>query len=103
MQKSQLNQQELLYQAIFDAMADGILIKDVSTDLVVESNQSAAKMHGYSHEEFIHCPLTQFVHPDHHQLLTLYNETLQAGSTFQAVLVHVRKDGTTFNAEWRGT
>lgn len=103
MKKSQLNQKESLYQTIFDAMTDGIIIKDVSTDLVVQSNQSAAKMHGYTPEEFIGFPLTKFIHSDNHHLLTLYAETVQAGDVFEALVVHVRQDGSVFNAEWRGT
>jgi PAS domain S-box-containing protein len=103
MKKSQLNQQESLYQTIFDAMTDGIIIKDTSTDLVVEANQSAAKMHGYTHAEFIGSPLTRFIHSDSHHLLTLCAETLQAGNTFEAFVAHVRQDGSLFNAEWRGT
>ncbi|HXD10910.1 MAG TPA: PAS domain S-box protein [Anaerolineales bacterium] len=103
MKKSQLNQHESLYQTIFDAMADGIIIKDASTDLIVRSNPSVAKMHGYTHEEFIGSPLTKFIHSDDHHLLALYAETVQAGRTFEALVVHVRQDGSLFNAEWRGT
>ena len=103
MKKSQLNPQESLYQTIFDAMADGIIIKDLSTDLIVQSNQTAAKMHGYSHAEFIGSPLTKFIHSDNQHLLSLYAETIQAGNTFEALVVHVKQDGSLFNAEWRGT
>jgi len=103
MKKSQLNEKESLYQTIFDTMADGIIIQDASTDLVVQSNLSAAKMHGYTREEFIGFPLARFVHPTNHHLLTLYAETVQAGNIFEVLAVHVRQDGSLFNAEWRGT
>lgn len=103
MKKSQLDQQESLYQTIFDAMADGIIIVAASTDLVMESNQSAAKMHGYTREEFIGSPLTRFIHADNRHLLTLCADTVEAGNTFEALVAHVRQDGSLFNAEWRGT
>jgi PAS domain S-box-containing protein len=103
MKKSQLNQKESLYQTIFDAMADGIIIQDASTGMVVQSNPSAARMHGYTREEFIGIPFTRFIHPDSHHLLTLYAETVQAGNIFKVLAVHVRQDGSSFNAEWRGT
>jgi len=103
MKKSQLNEKESLYQTIFDTMADGIIIQDASTDLVVQSNLSAAKMHGYTREEFIGFPLAKFVHPNNHGLLTLYAETVQAGNIFEVLAVHVRQDGSLFNAEWHGT
>jgi PAS domain S-box-containing protein len=103
MKKSQPDQQAYLYQTIFDAMADGIIIKDVSTDLIVQSNQSAAKMHGCTQAEFIGSPLTRFIHPDSQRLLPLCAEIVQAGRTFEALVEHVRQDGSTFNTEWRCT
>jgi PAS domain S-box-containing protein len=103
MKKSQQNQKEMLYQTAFDAMADGIIIEDVSTGLVVQSNQSAAKMHGYTCEEFIGFPFTRYIHPDHHHLFTPYAETVQAGNIFEVLAVHVRQDGSLFNVQWRGT
>jgi PAS domain S-box-containing protein len=103
MKKSQLKQEKSLYQTIYDAMADGIIIQDALTGLVVQSNQSAATMHGYTREEFIGSSFTKFIHPDNHHLLTLYAETVQAGTIFEVLAVHVRQDGSLFNAEWRGT
>jgi len=103
MKKSQRNQKESLYQTIFDALADGIIIQDASTGLVVESNPSAAKMHGYTREEFTGIPFTKFVHPDSHHLLTIHAETVEAGNLFEVLAIDMRKDGSSFNAEWRGT
>jgi PAS domain S-box-containing protein len=102
MKKSQRNQKESLYQTIFDAMADGIIIQDASTGLVVQANQAAAKMHGYTCDEFIGTPFTRYIHPDSHHLLTPYAETVQAGNIFETLAVHVKQDGSSFNAEWRG-
>lgn len=102
MKKSQRNQKESLYQTIFDAMADGVIIQDASTGLVVQSNPSAAKMHGYTREEFVGIPLAKFIHPESQHLLTLYAETVQAGNIFEVLAVHMRQDGSSFNAEWRG-
>lgn len=103
MKKSQRNQKESLYQTIFDAMADGVIIQDASTGLVVQSNPSVAKMHGYTCEEFVGIPLAKFIHPESQHLLTLYAETVQAGNIFEVLAVHMRQDGSSFNAEWRGT
>ena len=103
MKKSQLNQKESLYQTIFDALADGIIVQGVSTGLVVQSNPAAAKMHGYTREEFIGMPFTKFIHPDSHHLLTTHAETVQAGNLFEVLVIDMRKDGSSFSAEWRGT
>jgi len=103
MKKSQRNQKESLYQTTFDALADGIIIQDASTGLVMHANQSAVKMHGYAREEFVGFPFTKFIHPSNHHLLTRYAETVQAGNIFEILAVHVRQDGSLFNAEWRGT
>ena len=102
MKKSRLVQNESLYQTIFDEMTDGVIVQDASTSLVVQSNLAAARMHGYALEEFISFPFSKFIHPNDHHLIARYSETVQAGNIFEVLAVHVRQDGSLFNAEWRG-
>ena len=102
MKKRQLSQKEALYQTIFDVMTDGVIIQDVSTGMMMESNPSAAKMHGYTREEFLGIPLSKFIHPDSYNLLFAHAETVQVGDPFEVLAIDMRKDGSSFNAEWRG-
>ena len=98
-----LRAQDALYRHIFDTVADGLIVSDLSTGLVVEANRAAAEMHGYSREEFIGLDATAFIHRENHYLLTQYAEAIEAGKPFETLAIHLRRDGSSFNVEWRGT
>jgi PAS domain S-box-containing protein len=53
-----------LYQDIFAAIPDGVIIQDSETGRVLDANPAAGSMHGYSREDFIGLTPTHFVHPD---------------------------------------
>ena len=105
MQQSQTNQKEKewQYRSIFDAAADGLIINDLETGLVVEANPAACLMHGFTLQEFIGLPLSGFVHPDSQHAFAEYIRAFQADGEFDTRILHVRKDGSTFYAEWRGS
>ncbi len=91
------------YQNIFEAASDGLILFDWETGLVVEANPAGAGMHGYTCAEFIGLHRTIFTHPDSHPLFTEYLQTGQPGGIFEALTVHLRRDGSPFYVEVRGT
>jgi PAS domain S-box-containing protein len=95
--------QERDYRSIFEATGDGLIVHDVETGRVVEANPAAGAMHGYAREEFIGLHPTTFIHPDGQPLFSEYVQTVQSGGAFQPLMVHVRRDGSLFYVEWRGT
>ncbi|HLF27711.1 MAG TPA: PAS domain S-box protein [Anaerolineae bacterium] len=101
--ESQAEEKELPDRSIFEAVSDGLIINDVETGLVVEANPAAGAMHGYAREEFIGLHPTAYLHPDSHHLFTEYVQTIQSGGVFEAVVSHVRRDGSPFYVEVRGT
>jgi len=105
MQKSEPDQREReqQYRSIFAAVVDGLIVHDLETGLVVEANPAACLIHGYTREKFIGLLLTSIIHPDSQQLLHEDIQALHSNDLFQARLLHVRQDGSTFYAEWRGT
>ena len=103
MKKNQTNQNSLIYQDVLDAMPDGLIINEISTGLVLEVNQTMADLHGYTREECIGLHFTDFVHPQNHPLWNQYIESVQTGSVFKALALHLRRDGSSFYVEWRGT
>jgi len=103
MKKNQNNQNSPLNQAIFDSMQDGLIIHEISTGLVVNLNKTMADMHGYSLEECVGQHCYNFVHPQDHHLWDLYLHTTEAGRVFNALVLHQKRDGSTFYGEWRGT
>jgi PAS domain S-box-containing protein len=91
------------YQSIFESASDGLIVHDVETGRVVEANPAAGAMHGCTREEFIALHLTTFIHPDSRPLFSEYVQAVQSGGVFQPLMVHVRRDGSSFYVEWRGT
>jgi PAS domain S-box-containing protein len=90
------------YRNIFDSANDGFIIHDLESGRVVEVNPAACRMHGYTHEEFIGLELTGFIHPDSQHVFSEYIHAFQAGGVFDTRTLQLRRDGSTFFAEWRG-
>lgn len=90
------------YQCIFETISEGLILHDAVSLLVVAANPAAAAMHGYTREAFIGLHPTTFMHPDSHQLLSDYVQAVQAGGRFEALAVHIRRDGSPFYVEVRG-
>ena len=42
-----------IYRRLFEAAADGLILQDLETGLVVEANPAAYVLYGYAREEFI--------------------------------------------------
>ncbi|MBN1581097.1 MAG: PAS domain S-box protein, partial [Anaerolineae bacterium] len=95
--------EEQTYRDIFESVSDGLIVHNVETGHVVEANPTAGAMHGYARQELIGLPLTTCIHPDSQALFSEYVQALQSGGVFQPLLVHVRRDGSPFYVEWRGT
>src|SRR3990172_9480127 len=92
-----------LYRSLFEAASDGLIINDVETGLVLDANPAAGAMHGYAREEFIGLHPTAFTHPDSHHMFSESVQAAQSGGVFEALAVHVRRDGSPFYVEVRGT
>lgn len=105
MQKSKQEQRERewQYRSIFDSATDGLIVHDLETGIVVEANPAACLMHGYTREEFIGIPLTGFIHHDSQHEFSEYIRAFQSDGVFDTRILHIRKDGSEFFAEWRGT
>jgi PAS domain S-box-containing protein len=95
--------EERTYQSIFEAASDGLIVHELETGRVVAANPAAAAMHGYAHDEFAGRQLATFVHPDSQPLFSECVQVVQSGHVCQPLMVHVRRDGSLFYVEWRGT
>ncbi|MGE5072251.1 MAG: histidine kinase [Anaerolineae bacterium] len=91
------------YLQLFEAAADGFLLCDVATGAIVEANPAACRMHGFSPGELRQVPVAQLIEPGAQEEFAERSRGLQSGHTLELVLRHVRRDGSAFQAEWRGT
>ncbi|MCD4847459.1 MAG: PAS domain S-box protein, partial [Candidatus Aegiribacteria sp.] len=90
------------YRRIFEASNDAFLIFDLK-GVVREANPAACKMYGYPYEEMIGLSGKDFVHPDYQYLFKQFVKETPSGKPFSAESVEIRKDGSTFNIEVRGS
>lgn len=91
------------YRSIFDAASAGLIVTDLETGVVVEANPAACAMHGYTREEFVGLQPPAFIHPDSQPMFRNYIRAFRSGAVFDTQVLHVRRDGSTLHAEWRGT
>ena len=89
------------YRNIFEAASDGLIIYDIGLDSVVEANPAACEMHGYTRQEFIGLNPAVFMLPESHALFREQVRSAESDSVFESLIVHVRRDGSTFYVEVR--
>jgi PAS domain S-box-containing protein len=99
---SQLTSEEE-YRNIFETASDGVLITDLETGIVLAANPAAAEMYGYNREEFIGLLPAAFIHPGSQNVFRNYLRAFRSGVVLDTRVLHVRRDGSTFHAELRGT
>lgn len=92
-----------LYKDIFDVAADGLIVNDLESGLVVMANPAACAMHGYTHAEFIGLALIACIHSDSQFVFSESIQVFQPDGVFDIQTLDVCRDGSTFYAVWRGT
>jgi PAS domain S-box-containing protein len=92
-----------LYRGVFDTVSDGLIVADLETGLIIEANPAACAMHGYPREAFLGLHSAALLHPDSQRTFENCLRAVQTGAVFDPQVRHVRRDGSTFDAEWRGT
>ncbi len=96
-----LRESEERFRAIFDNVADGILINDIETDKFYDGNKAICQMLGYSLEELRNLGVTD-IHPDEDLVYNLEQfEKLSKRHISKSGDIRVkRKDGSVFYAEF---
>ena len=97
-----LRQSEQQYRRIFESVTDCLLVIDLDGKLA-EANPTACRTYGYTREEMLGLCGKDFVHPDYYHLFEDFKRQLRTADHFYAESVDIRKDGSTFDIEVRGT
>lgn len=101
-QQEDLAASELLYRTLFESARESIIIIDLEGDglgRIVSANPAAAKIHGYSMDEFTTLSLKDLETPDSSNALQKRIDTVLSGQLLRGVLDHRRKDGSVFPIE----
>jgi PAS domain S-box-containing protein len=98
----QLRLSEIQYREIFNSATDGLLIFDLKGN-IVEANPQVCKMHQYSHKEFLTLTAKDFIHSEYYHLFHQFKKDMRHKGEFQAEVIHVRRDGSLFPIDVRGT
>lgn len=88
------DQNNSIYQNIFQVASEGILVVDLETDAILEANPFACAIHGYTYDEFLGLPVSSIIHPDY---LTLYEnakESVVKGEFTRTTSTHLHRDGS---------
>ena len=94
---------EGLFRLVFDSTSDAVILNDFETGFVAEANEAAARMHGYTREEFVGMDPAKFIHRDSSALFAEYQENVRKGKDFRTRAQDVRADGSVFDVEVMGT
>ena len=90
------------YWNIFESATDGLIVTDLKTGRVIMANPAACAMHGYACAEFIGLLPAAFIHPDNQKVFRKSLRAFRSGAAFDLCVMHIRRDGSIFFAEWRG-
>ena len=94
---------EQLYQNIFENAADGVIIVELETGRVMRANPAACTLYGCTSAEFTGMLPATYIHPDSQRTFSNYLRAFRSGSAFDTHVLHLRRDGSTFPAEWHAT
>ena len=100
--KKALDESQSRYLRIFNAAKDAFLIFDLDGK-IVEANEKAFEMYGYSPKEFLTLSGKDIVHPDYAHLFNAFKESVISRGKFQTESIDLKKGGTPFHVEIRGT
>lgn len=98
-----LDQSASQYRQFFELAADAVIVVDLQSSVVLDANPAACRMHGYSSDEFVGLPLAALIHPDSRKAFLEHLHSSAPDVTPSIGTRHVRRDGSAFFAEWRGT
>ena len=90
------------YWNIFESATDGLIVNDLKTGRVLLANPAACAMHGYACAEFSGLPPKEFIHPDSQKAFRKSLRAFRSGAAFDLCVMHIRRDGSIFYAEWHG-
>lgn len=97
-----LAEYEQLFQTVFERSDEGIFVAEPGIDgRIMEANQAAAGMHGYTVEEFVKLKTNELHPPEALEQAKAGIQRLLDGEWLEVEHEHCRKDGSKFPIRYR--
>jgi len=87
---------EEFHRVLFEQAVDAVAVVDLVSREVVDANDKAAALHGYSREDFLRLRVDEFVVPVTPDQIERHSRELQEKGHREGLVFHRRKDGSTF-------
>ncbi|MBU0764176.1 MAG: PAS domain S-box protein [Bacteroidetes bacterium] len=97
-----LIESEERYRKVFNTIIDGLFISDTKGN-IIDANNAACRIYGYSQDEFRKMNATQLIAPHYHSEFRNFIRQIIHHGIYSGETIDVRKDGSTFHTEVRGT
>jgi PAS domain S-box-containing protein len=97
-----LIEREEQYRRVFESTTDGLILYSLEGS-IVDANPAACQMHGYDYVTFVQLEPAAFLHPDYQARFQDFVETVMHSGAVQGQTINIRKDGTQFYTDVRGT
>jgi PAS domain S-box-containing protein len=97
-----LAESEQRYRQLFEKAGEAVFVLRLQMDgdaCIVQANQAAAEMHGYSVEELIGMPIAKLNAPEAAEGFMQRNQRMLSGEWIHEEVSHVKRDGTPFQTE----
>jgi PAS domain S-box-containing protein len=97
-----LIESEQRYRQLFEKAGEAVFLMEARGDdigRIVQANQAAARMHGYTVDELIGMSIVDLDAPDAARQFPDRNRRLRAGEWIHQEISHLKKDGTPFTTE----
>ncbi|MBD1855576.1 MULTISPECIES: AAA family ATPase [Leptolyngbya] len=95
----QSQEKEAQYRGIFEAVSDGLLVTDLETGKIIDTNPAYHQLHGYSYSEILSLNPLDFIPSDRHDKFDTFLTTVKAGQPFTCEAICKKQDGTPFYIE----
>lgn len=96
-------EREEQFRQLFETTPDAIIIADPVKSRIIDANEAACVMHGYTREELIGSDPRTLLHMESHPLAESHYGTVMAGGVFRTRGRNTRKDGTSFSVDVSGS
>ncbi|MBI3855759.1 MAG: PAS domain S-box protein, partial [Planctomycetes bacterium] len=87
---------EEFQRILFEQAGEAIMVVDQSTRRVLEANDKACRMHGYTREEFLALSVPDLLVPEELSRMKTISAALMESGAFDGQQLHRRKDGSVF-------